>query len=88
MVGFSSADDAQQKGYRPCKVCKPRFYGYRETETPEIAEGEGSRHEVRYLKKDNFDNSNLKLFNEAAGTYYSWLFIKTAEGLGLDQVKA
>lgn len=23
LVGFSSAKDAQQKGYRPCKVCKP-----------------------------------------------------------------
>jgi len=55
------------------------------TETPELSEGEGSEHEVRYVKKANFDNSNLKFFNDAAGTYYSWLFIKTAEGLGLDQ---
>jgi methylphosphotriester-DNA--protein-cysteine methyltransferase len=23
LVHFSSAKDAQQKGYRPCKVCKP-----------------------------------------------------------------
>ena len=23
LVQFSSAKDAQQKGYRPCKVCKP-----------------------------------------------------------------
>ncbi len=58
-----------------------------ETEAPEITEGEGSSHDVRYTKKDNFYNSNLKLFNDAAGTYYSELFIKTAEGMGLDEGK-
>jgi hypothetical protein len=57
-----------------------------ETDTPEVSEGEGSRHDVRYRKKDNFDNSNFKLFNDAAGAYYSSLFIKTAEEFWLDQV--
>ena len=55
-------------------------------ETPEKTQGEGSSHEDQYLKKNNFDISNFNLFNDAAGAYYASLFIKTAEGLGLEEV--
>jgi hypothetical protein len=56
-----------------------------DTEETWSSEGPG-QFLIHYQKRDNFDNSNLKLFNDAAGAYYSSLFIKTAEGLKLDQV--
>lgn len=36
-----------------------------------------------YFKKDNYEASDIKYFNEAAGFYWSTLFTKNAERLGL-----
>lgn len=37
-----------------------------------------------YIKNDNYEISDLKYFNDAAAFYWSTLFIKNAEKLGLD----
>ena len=40
-IWFSSAEDAQSKGYSPCRVCKPPLTGSATT-TPETAPRPGS----------------------------------------------
>ena len=36
-----------------------------------------------YFKNDNYEASDIKYFNEAAGVYWSTLFSKNAENMGL-----
>lgn len=52
-------------------------------ETESILNQESGHFIECYFKNDNYEASNLKYFNEAAGFYWSTLFYKNAENMGL-----
>jgi len=52
-------------------------------ETESILNQESGHFIECYFKNDNYEASNLKYFNEAAGFYWSTLFSKNAENMGL-----